>query len=102
VRTRFLVSVAVVDLLCLAVAMAGASYVVYGTILPWDASVVYTGGKSVLPMLTFMTISLIATSALTEQMSGPGVPRPSYGRMVVIWLGTMLFSAGLIFLFRDV
>ena len=101
-RTRFLVSVAVVDLLCLAVAMAGASYVVYGTILPWDASVVYTGGKSVLPMLTFMTISLIATSALTEQMSGPGVPRPSYGRMVVIWLGTMLFSAGLIFLFRDV
>ena len=101
-RTRFLVSVAVVDLLCLAVAMAGASYVVYGTILPWDASVVYTGGKSVLPMLTFMTISLIATSALTEQMSGPGVPRPSYGRMVVIWVGTMLFSAGLIFLFRDV
>jgi len=102
VRTRFLVSVAVSDLLSLALAMAAASWLVFDTTLPWEASVTSTGGKSVWPMLTFMAISMIAASALTEQMSGPGVPRPSYGRMLVIWAGTLLFTSGLFFFFRDV
>jgi lipopolysaccharide/colanic/teichoic acid biosynthesis glycosyltransferase len=51
-------------------------------------------------MLGFMAVSMIGASALTEQMSGPGVPRPSYGRMVAIWLGTLLLTAGLLFVFR--
>lgn len=97
-RTRFLVSVAISDLLSLAGAMLVASLLVFETALPWNA---ITDG-SVFPMLSFMGISMVATSILTEQMSGPGVPRPTYGRMVVIWAGTLLFTAALFFVFRDV
>jgi len=101
-RTRFLVSVAVADLISLFLAMVATSLYVYGTALPWNAGFVLTGGRSVFPMLTFMAFSMIAASAVTEQMSGPGVPRPSYGRMVAIWVGTLLFTAGFIFVFRNV
>ena len=96
-RTRFLVSVAVFDLLSLALAMLAASLIVFDALLPWNA---FTPGP-VYPMLVFMCISMVATSVLTEQMSGPGVPRPTYGRMVAIWAGTLLFSAGLFFVFRE-
>ena len=96
-RTRFLVSVAVSDLISLALAMIMASILVFDTPVPWDA---FTTGP-VYPMLAFMVLSMIATSAVTEQMSGPGVPRPTYGRMVAIWAGTLLFTAGLIFVFRE-
>jgi lipopolysaccharide/colanic/teichoic acid biosynthesis glycosyltransferase len=96
-RTRFLISTAITDLLSLAGAMVVASMIVFETPLPWNAS---TPG-SVFPMLGFMGISMLVTSVLTEQMSGPGVPRPSYGRMVVIWAGMLLFTAGLFFIFRD-
>lgn len=96
-RTRFVVSVGISDLVSLAIAMVAASLIVFDTWLPWNAS---TPG-SVYPMLTFMVVSMVVTSVLTEQMSGPGVPRPSYGRMVVIWAGTLLFTAGLFFVFRD-
>jgi len=102
VRTRFLISTALVDLVCLAGAMVVTALVVFNTPLPWEASASLTGGRSVWPMLSFMAISLLATSVLTEQMSGPGVPRPSYGRMVVIWAGMLLLTAGLLFFFREV
>lgn len=101
-RSRFLVSVAFTDLLSLAVAMVVTSKVVYDVFLPWNAPITFTGAKSVLPMLGFMGLSMIGASALTERMSGPGVPRPSYGRMIAIWVGTLLFTAGFIFVFRDV
>jgi lipopolysaccharide/colanic/teichoic acid biosynthesis glycosyltransferase len=97
VRTRFLLSVAVSDLASLALAMVAGSLIVFGTVLPWNA---FTPGP-VYPMLFFMGVSMVATSVLTEQMSGPGVPRPTYGRMVAIWAGTLLFTAGLFFVFRD-
>lgn len=95
-RSRFLASVALTDLLSLAAAMAFASQVIFDTALPWQAR---TAG-SVFPMLAFMGIAMLTSSVVTEQMSGPGVPRPSYGRMVAIWIGTMLFTAGLFFVFR--
>lgn len=101
-RTRFLVSVAMSDLVSLGLAMAVTSLLVFDTPLPWDASPALTRGQSVIPMLSFMAFSMIAASALTEQMSGPGVPRPSYGRMVTIWVGTLLLTAGFIFFFREV
>ncbi len=40
--------------------MHGASLPCMEPCSPWNASVVYTGGKSVLPMLGFMAVSLIA------------------------------------------
>lgn len=81
--------------------MMVTSVLVFGTLLPWNADPALTRGRSVVPMLAFMAISMVATSVLTEQMSGPGVPRPSYGRMVVIWAGTMLLTAALLFVFRE-
>ncbi len=96
-RTRFLVSVAISDLVSLAVSMMAASQLVYGTALLWTAD---TPG-SVVPMLAFLAFSMIAASAFTEQMSGHGVPRPTYGRMVAIWAGTIFLTAALLVLFRE-
>jgi len=98
VRRRFLTSVAVSDLASLALAMAIASALVFGTFLPWNAAVV----GSTLPMLVFLILSMTTSSVLTEQMSGPGVPRPTYGRMLAILFGTVSLTAGLIVFFRDV
>jgi exopolysaccharide biosynthesis polyprenyl glycosylphosphotransferase len=97
VRTRFLFSVAVSDLLALALAMVATSTLVFETPLPWRA---VTPG-SVWPMLAFMAIGMVAMSFITEQMSGPGVPRPTYGRMAAILVGTLFLTAGLLVLFRD-
>ena len=95
-RTRFLISVAFGDLLSLGLAMAIGSWLVFGTLLPWRAQV----EGSVWPMLTFLALSLIAASVVTEQMSGSGVPRPTYGRMLAILFGTVFLTAGLLVLFR--
>jgi lipopolysaccharide/colanic/teichoic acid biosynthesis glycosyltransferase len=98
VRTRFVVSVAITDLFSLAVAVVGASLLVFDRPFPWDAP---TPGP-VWPLLGFITGSMILMSFLTEQMSGPGVPRPTYGRMTVIMGGTWLMTAALLVVFRDV
>ncbi|HEY7469058.1 MAG TPA: sugar transferase [Acidimicrobiia bacterium] len=97
-RTRFLLQSSLSDLAALAVAMAVASVVVFGRLLPWDS----IQGDRVFPMITFLGLSMIAYSLLTAQMSGPGVPRPSYGRMFVIGLGTGATTALLLVVFRDV
>ena len=97
-RTRFLVSVAITDLASLGLAMVAASLVVYERALPWNA---FTPG-SVFPMLGFLAASMAAISLATDQMSGPGVPRPTYGRMVTIGVGTFFLTSVLIVLFRDV
>ncbi|MEX0864012.1 MAG: sugar transferase [Acidimicrobiia bacterium] len=97
-RTRFVVSVAITDLLSLAVAVVGASLLVFDRTFPWDA---HTPGP-VWPLLGFITLSMIAMSFLTEQMGGPGVPRPTYGRMTAIMGGTWLLTAALLVVFRDV
>lgn len=97
-RTRFLISVALTDLGALALSIGYASLFVFDTALPWEAP---TPGP-IWPLIGFMVASMIVTSILTDQMSGPGVPRPTYGRMVAILLGTVLFTAALLVLFRDV
>ena len=94
-RTRFIISVAITDLVSLVVAVAAASVLVFGTPFPWQAVPVW-------PLLGFIAGGMIAMSFLTEQMSGPGVPRPTYGRMSVIMAGTWLTTAALLVVFRDV
>jgi lipopolysaccharide/colanic/teichoic acid biosynthesis glycosyltransferase len=96
VRSRFLISVAISDLLSLAVAMMAASYIVFDTWLPWEAT---TPGADPW-MLIFIPSSMIVMSIVTEQMSGPGVPRPTYGRMLAILVGTLFLTAGLLVLTR--
>ena len=97
-RNRFLLSVGVSDLTALAVSMGVASMVVFDTPFPWTAP---TPGP-VWPMLGFLVVSMLVTSLVTAQMLGHGVPRPTYGRMSAILLGTTFLTAGLLVLFRDV
>lgn len=97
-RTRFLLSVGLSDLLALAIASALASLIVFDTPLLWEAG---TPG-SIWPLIGFLGASMVVSSVVTDRMSGPGVPRVSYGRMVAIIAGTVFLTAGLIVLFRDV
>ena len=98
-RTRFLLSVGLSDLIALALSAGAASLLVFGTPLLWEA---VTPRGSIWPMLGFLAASMIAVSIVTDRMSGPGVPRVSYGRMVAILTGTVFLTAGLIVLFREV
>jgi lipopolysaccharide/colanic/teichoic acid biosynthesis glycosyltransferase len=95
-RNRFLFWVGLSDLAALAVATIGASLYVFGTPLPWDS----IEGDRVYPMLVFLVISMMVASTLTAQMSGPGVPRPTYGRMFAIALLTGALTAMLIVFVR--
>ncbi len=97
-RNRFLLSVGISDLIALAVSMGVASILVFDTPFPWRA---FTPGP-VWPFLGFLFGSMVVTSLVSAQMLGHGVPRPTYGRMTVILLGTVLLTAVLLVLFRDV
>ena len=96
-RRRVLFWVGVMDLAALAVGSIGASLLVYGTPLPWES----LHGADVYPMLIFLVISMLVASSLTAQMSGPGVPRPTYGRMFAIALITGALTALLIVFNRE-
>jgi lipopolysaccharide/colanic/teichoic acid biosynthesis glycosyltransferase len=90
--------VAITDLISLAIAIMCASWLVFDTPFPWEATI----PGSIWPLIGFLTGSMILMSFLTEQMGGPGVPRPTYGRMTVIMIGTAFLTAVLLVLFRDV
>jgi lipopolysaccharide/colanic/teichoic acid biosynthesis glycosyltransferase len=96
VRTRFLVSVALTDLISLGLAMAAASYLRFDTPWLWEAATPGADPR----MMVFLAASMLAMSVITEQMSGPGVPRPTYGRMTSILVGTLALTAGLLLLTR--
>lgn len=95
-RTRFLVSVTVSDLVSLALAMVGASYLRFDTPWLWEATTPGADPR----MMVFLALSMVAMSVVTEQMSGPGVPRPTYGRMLSILFGTLFLTAGLLLMTR--
>ncbi len=93
-RTRFVLSVAATDLLSLAVSFGVASFLAFGTAFPWQAQPIW-------PLIGFVSASMIAMSFVTDKMAGPGVPRPTYGRMSMIGLGSLLLTTGLLVIFRD-
>jgi exopolysaccharide biosynthesis polyprenyl glycosylphosphotransferase len=101
VRTRFLVSVALSDLSALGLAIGAASWLVFDSALPWNAGLPQST-DSIWPLIGFLFVSMTLSSILTQQMWGPGVPRPVYGRMFAILLGTVLLTTALLVLFRDV
>ena len=68
-RRRFLIRSSLSDLPSLGAAIVVSSLYVFGTVLPWNS----TGGRRDIPMVLYMTLSLILFSFLTAQMSGPGV-----------------------------
>lgn len=96
-RSRVLVSVAVGDLISLALAVMVSSLIVFDALFPWNGS----PGTEVVPLLLLFAGSMIFASILTESMSGPGVPRPTYGRMLSILLLTVATTALGLVLFRD-
>jgi len=96
-----MMSVALSDLAALAAAVAAASWVVFETPFPWGAELPKPT-DSMWPLIAFLFASMTLSSALTHQMSGPGVPRPAYGRMAAILFGTMFLTTAMLVLFRDV
>jgi len=97
-RNRFLLSVGLSDLAALLVAMALASEVVFGVLIPWES----IEGTEVLPMLGVITGAMVLMSVATAQMSGPGVPRPTYGRMFMIMMGTGMITATALVFAREI
>jgi len=98
VRNRFLISSSLTDLAAYAVAAAFASQLVYDTWLPWNSLL----GSQVFPMLGVQMAAITTMSIATARMSGHGVPRPSYGRMFAILIGSGAITALFLVLFREV
>lgn len=97
-RTRFILGMTFTDLVALAVAMIAGSVIVFGSWAPWD--VLVNRNQPLVPLLGYLAAGATTMSFLTSSMSGPGVPRPTYGRLLVILLGTFLFAATASFLLR--
>ncbi|MGH8912674.1 MAG: exopolysaccharide biosynthesis polyprenyl glycosylphosphotransferase [Acidimicrobiia bacterium] len=97
-RSRFILGMTVTDLVALGLSMIAASVVVFGSWAPWDVLVNRT--QPLVPLLGYMAAGVTLMSFVTASMSGPGVPRPTYGRLLVIVLGTFLFTATASFLLR--
>jgi lipopolysaccharide/colanic/teichoic acid biosynthesis glycosyltransferase len=89
VRRRFLISVGLTDLGLLAGAVVVASLAVFDDLVPWVDELV---GLNALPMVVFLVGFAVTLSFVTMGMTGPGVPRPSYGRATVIVLGSMALT----------
>lgn len=96
-RRRFVLSSTLTDLAAFVVAAGVASWLVYGTPLPWNS----IHGAEVIPMLLIPAAGLMVMSVATARMSGYGVPRPTYGRMFAIFLGTGAITTVSLVLFRD-
>ncbi len=93
-RRRFLLSVAAVDLTALAIGASVASIVVFGHPVPWLGA-----GNRIIPLLLVLFGSALVLSVVTVRMSGHGVPRPTFGRMLIIITGTfMVFALALVIL----
>jgi exopolysaccharide biosynthesis polyprenyl glycosylphosphotransferase len=87
------------DLLLLVAATGVASFAVFGMLFPWQATP--RPGESLMPLVAVMLVGASAASLVTVGMSGPGVPRPSYGRGAAIVVTTLVTTAVTQFMFRD-
>src|SRR5690606_11528945 len=98
-RTRFLIGVTLTDLAALLVAMVIGSAIVFETPLLWDARI--DVDRSLLPLLGVMAVGAVVMSFATASMSGHGVPRPTYGRLLMIVAGTFLLTTTTSFMVRS-
>lgn len=98
-RNRFLLSTGVWDLLLLGIAVETAAFMVFGRAASW--SIEPRPGESLLPLLGVMIGGAAFGSVITAGMSGPGVPRPTYGRGFAIVGSTLVVVALTQFFFRD-
>src|SRR5690554_961989 len=98
-RTRFVIAMTLTDLVALGLAMLVGSMLVFGTSAVWEARIDLR--LSTLPLLGVMTAGAVVMSLATASMSGHGVPRPTYGRLIMILTGTFLLTTTASFMFRD-
>ena len=80
-RTRFLVSLAIADIVALALAVTSASWAVFQT-WPWNAPPDST--ETLWPLIGFFLVGGVTGIALTSQSWRYSAPRPSYGRALTI------------------
>jgi exopolysaccharide biosynthesis polyprenyl glycosylphosphotransferase len=100
VRTRFVISTGLWDLLLLAVATQVASAVVFDQITPWSVDPPGAADTTIVPLLTTLLVGAILATFVTAGLSGPGIPRPSYGRGFAIVGLTLVFTAVVSFFVR--
>jgi len=98
-RRRFLLSVLISDLVALVLGFVGASLVVFGTPLLWEANP--PGGASIWPLLALGVAGLLVGSYGSLRMWAQGAPRPSYGRAIAIVGFTAAFTAAGLVIARD-
>lgn len=84
---RVLRSIFVSDMVALAIAIWLATWIVFGTPLPWQAAV--PAGESLLPFSLLIFIGAIIGSYVSARSWGNSAPRPLYGRA----FGIVLFAA---------
>lgn len=102
VRTRFLATLALIDVLLLVASIAVTSDVVFGTWFPWKVIVrLGTEQTTPMPLIGLMLAGAVLASLLSAGTLGPGVPRPSYGRAFLITVGTLAFAAISLVFARD-
>jgi exopolysaccharide biosynthesis polyprenyl glycosylphosphotransferase len=99
VRTRFVISIGIWDLLLLLAAVEAASLLVFEQWAPWsvDPPGPYA---SMVPLLTTVFVGAVLATVVTSGLSGPGVPRPSYGRGFAIVGLTLVTTAVVSFFVR--
>lgn len=97
-RTRFLVGITLTDLAVLAVAMVIGSVIVFETPAVWDARIDVT--RSLFPLLGVMGGGALVMSLVTASISAHGIPRPTYGRFLMIVTGTFLLTTTASFMIR--
>ncbi|MGH9168718.1 MAG: sugar transferase [Acidimicrobiia bacterium] len=90
-RIRLVFGIFLADLAALAVAAMSASVFRYGTPWVWEPEAA-RGGLG--PLLASLLLGLVVGSYVSTRAWGNGIPRPSYGRALWIWL-IMLGAAAL-------
>ena len=81
-RGRFLLLTLIGDVVALALGVVAASALVFGTPLPWNASI--PPGASIWPLMGFLGVGALLGSYMSVRMWLRTTPRASYGRALAI------------------
>jgi len=98
-RRRFLISVAISDILVLGAAMLVGSIVTFSNPIPWLEPRI--AGR-IWPLLGLMVGGVVGASWFTARAWSDSAPRPTYARAITIALASLTTTTIGLFLFRDV